>query len=465
MMGHELVFNYFGLLEDGFRELALFAAVGYLIGGIDDILIDAIWLFRSGLRRLASPPNPNPLTSDGLPQRADPGRFAVFVPAWDESAVIGPMLDNALCAYANDQVHIFVGCYPNDPLTIEMVRRRAGPRLSLIVHERDGKTTKANCLNMLFAALQLHEAATSRRFSGIVLHDAEDVVSPHEMRVFDMMVDRFGMIQLPVVPLPDAKSRWIGGHYCDEFAESHGKTQIVRQALGAALPGAGVGCMIRRDVVEALALETGGQPFAEASLTEDYELGLRLGELGFKSAFVRVGDRKRFGVVATQAHFPATLGAAVQQKARWTIGIGLAGWDRLGWGHGWAENWMRLRDRKGVLAAVVAVAGYLAATLGCLLLLAQYLIGTPPLLFGEPLGILIWVNGLMLLWRLGVRAGFVVSVYGWREGCWAIPRTVVSNVIAIMAARRAVFHYLSMRRSGRVEWDQTAHKFPDSVGQ
>ena len=44
--------------------------------------------------------------------------------------------------------------------------------------------------------------------------------------------------------------------------------------------------------------------------------------------FVRIpaepGER---GVVASRGYFPATLGAAVRQKARWLGGIAFSGWD------------------------------------------------------------------------------------------------------------------------------------------
>ncbi len=42
-------------------------------------------------------------------------------------------------------------------------------------------------------------------------------------------------------------------------------------------------------------------------------------------------------------------------------------------------------------------------------------------------------------------------------------RAVVGNVIAVMAARRAVGIYLRMRRDGVVHWDKTAHHFPAAV--
>jgi adsorption protein B len=33
------------------------------------------------------------------------------------------------------------------------------------------------------------------------------------------MIDRFDLVQLPVLPLVNPQSRWVSGHYCDEFAE------------------------------------------------------------------------------------------------------------------------------------------------------------------------------------------------------------------------------------------------------
>src|SRR3546814_5780456 len=80
------------------------------------------------------------------------------------------------------------------------------------------------------------------------------------------------MVQLPVLPLADPQSRWIGGHYLDEFAESHGKDLVVREALGASVPSAGVGCAINRNMMDRIVAMNGGRPFDEASITEDYEL-------------------------------------------------------------------------------------------------------------------------------------------------------------------------------------------------
>jgi adsorption protein B len=243
--------------------------------------------------------------------------------------------------------------------------------------DRDGPTTKADCLNHLYDALVAYEVSTGRSAAAVVLHDAEDVVHPLEFRLFDRLIGRAAVIQLPVLPLPDAHSRWISGHYCDEFAEAHVKELVVREAVGAAIPLAGVGCAIARKPLAKLAAMQDGKPFAGSSMTEDYEVGLRIGALGLKTMFVRLPARPgERGIVASRGHFPATLGSAVRQKARWLGGIALAGWDRLGWSGGLGERWMRMRDRRGPLAALLLLAAYAAAFLWSQIWLAEAL-GAP----------------------------------------------------------------------------------------
>ena len=78
--------------------------------------------------------------------------------------------------------------------------------------------------------------------------------------IFDGLIGRAAVIQLPVLPLPDPHSRWISGHYCDEFAEAHIKELVVREAIGAAIPLAGVGCAIERRALGRLAAMQDGKP-------------------------------------------------------------------------------------------------------------------------------------------------------------------------------------------------------------
>lgn len=104
------------------RELALFAGVGLLIGGLDDLLVDFAYFVVRALRPRRR------LTVAGLPS-APPRRFALLVPAWREEEVIGAMLAAALARLRGADYRIFVGCYPNDPATIAAVRAVRDPRI------------------------------------------------------------------------------------------------------------------------------------------------------------------------------------------------------------------------------------------------------------------------------------------------------------------------------------------------
>lgn len=444
-------------------ELALFAGVGFLLFALNDLLVDLIYFVRAIWRSLAVYTRYPRAFASSLPPSAEPGFIAMLVPAWDESIVIASMLRATIGRLDYSNYRIFVGRYRNDPATAAAVASVNDPRVESVEVDRDGPTTKADCLNHLYDALVAYEIETGRSATAVVLHDAEDVVHPLEFKVFDRLIGRAAVIQLPVLPLPDRHSRWVSGHYCDEFAEAHIKELVVREAVGAAIPLAGVGCAIARKPLSQLAALREGSPFAGNSMTEDYEVGLTMGELGLKTMFVRLpaspGQR---GVVASRGHFPTTLGAAVRQKARWLGGIALAGWDRLGWSGGLGERWMRMRDRRGPLAAVLLVAAYGAAFLWAQIWLAEAL-GAPVEARLDPMLVkLLIVNGWLLAWRVLMRASFTAYAYGFSEGLLSIPRLVVGNVIAILAAGRALTIHVG---GGAIRWDKTQHIFPSELPQ
>ncbi|MBA4048526.1 MAG: hypothetical protein C0476_08300 [Sphingomonas sp.] len=445
------------VLESVAREAMLFAAIGFLIGGIDDLAVDFIYLLRRGWRR--SPK----LVARGGDLRGHPTpRLAIFVPAWDEAAVIGPMLSTALARFDYPDFRIYVGTYPNDRATIDVVATIAArdARVRLVVNDRPGPTTKADNLNALWHALSRDEAGGARA-QAIVLHDAEDVVHRDELRVFARLIGRYAAVQLPVRPLIDRCARLVSGHYADEFAEAHAKQLVVREAVGAAMPLAGVGCAIARSTLEAIATARGGDPFDAGSLTEDYELGLAVAAMGGRGVLARVLDATG-EPVAVEAYFPATLDAAVKQKARWMTGIALAGWDRVGWGRPFdlGDHWMRMRDRRALLAVLVLGAAYIALVAWAALAGVRWMMGAPAVSLPVP-GWLLTTNAVLLGWRLAVRATFTGAGYGWREAIWAMPRAFVGNLIAILAARRAITRYLAMLYGGTPVWDKTAHAFPD----
>lgn len=450
-----------GVLIDGLallvRELALFAAIGFLVLGASDLLVDLIWLGLKLKQFLLRVPN---ATLETVPRPERPGRFAVFIPAWQEAAVIGAMLRHTLRAWNGGDYRLYVGCYPNDPDTIAAIKLMGDEHIRLVIGERPGPTTKADNLNAIWRAMRVDEAAGAS-FKAIVLHDAEDVVHSCELALFDRMIERFDLVQLPVVPMIEQK-RGVSAHYVDEFLEAHGKELVVRKALGAGVPSAGVGCAVSR---EALGLLAGadGVPFDRDSLTEDYEMGLKLHALGRRGTFVRLPASPGGRVIATREHFPSGWRDAVTQKSRWMAGIALSGWDRLGWSGGIAERWMRLRDRQAPLAALLLVIAYVVLLAMPLLDTIGRLSGHSVVLITPTLTILMQIAAALLVWRLVMRFAFVAGSYGLIEGLRAVPRVFVSNAIAIMAAREALGRYARARRTGKHEWGKTAHVFPEQV--
>lgn len=437
------------------HELVLFAASFFLIGALDEIAVDFayLWLRLTGRARTGR--------VDDAAMMAAPlrGRCAVFIPAWREERVIGATVVHALRVWPQRDVRLYVGCYANDPDTIAAIRLAAGEdsRLRIVIHDAAGPTSKPDCLNRLYRSLVADEAREGCAARMVVLHDAEDMVDPAALPLLDHALERVDFAQLPVIALPQRGSRWIAGHYTDEFAESHARTMVVRSTLQAGIPGAGVGCAIARGWLAKLdRRREGAGPFASGSLTEDYELGLEMATMGARSQFVRT--RATDGrLVATRAYFPRELKAAIRQKARWVHGIAFQGWDRLGWRGTPVALWMMLRDRRGPLAALLLALAYLLVVIAALeYALAAMGVKTPAPL-SPTLALLLWINFAALLWRVTARSLFTAREFGWAEGVLAVPRTVVSNTIAIIAGRRAFAAYVRSLRGELPIWEKTEH--------
>lgn len=434
------------------HELLLFAAIWFAVGILDELGIDLLWLWL----RLSGRVHTGKAPADcNAPLR---GIAAVLVPAWQEASVVGAMLTHTLRSWPQAELRVYAGCYRNDPETLKAMVAAAGdPRLRIVVHDCAGPTTKADCLNRLYDALVEDETRGGFRARSVILHDAEDMVHPAALTLLDRGLDSADFVQLPVRPEPQAGSRWIAGHYCDEFAESHGKAMVVRDWLGVGLPSAEVGCAFSRASLEAIAARRGAsEPFAAECLTEDYECGLLVGEIGGATKFLRMRDASG-ELVATREFFPAGLGPSVRQKTRWMHGIAFQGWDRLGWNARPLELWMRLRDRRAPLTAIVLAAAYLLLIISPVLFIASQFGAYRPHPVDPLLKGLLIANFAGLAWRCLLRAAFTAHEYSLGEGIMAVLRMPLANVIAIMAGRRAILAYVASLYSGRVKWDHTVH--------
>lgn len=439
------------------QELLLFAAFWFLLGAIDDIAVDLCWIWlkltgRARTRRVSGEQESAPLG----------GRAAILIAAWQEEQVIAHTVRHALSVWQQDDFTLYVGCYGNDPETISAAMSAAGndPRVRIVIHENAGPTTKADCLNRLYGALSDDERRYGYRFKSIVLHDSEDMVHPAELAVIDAALSEVDFVQLPVRPEPQPASRWVGGHYSDEFTESHAKALVVRDALGAAIPAAGVACGFSRDIMERIArrrrAQGGPGPFASECLTEDYELGVLVRREGGRSRFLRARDDNA-QLVATRAYFPARLEDSVRQKTRWIHGIAFQGWDRLGWGTRLADWWMALRDRRGPLTAIVLACGYVLLVIEGLLGLARLSGWQATTIISPVLKGMLVLCFVSFVWRGVFRVAFTAREYGPTEGIRALLRIPVANFIAIVAGRRALWRYIQTLRGAAVTWDKTRH--------
>lgn len=136
-------------MADAAGELALFAAVGFLLFSLDDLLVDGIYfagrLWRRGEWRDAG----------AVTTSERPGWLVVFIPAWDEAAVIGRMLAATLERFSYPDYSLLVGHYRNDPATAAAIREASARdgRVVPVEVPRMGPTTKADCLNHLYGIM------------------------------------------------------------------------------------------------------------------------------------------------------------------------------------------------------------------------------------------------------------------------------------------------------------------------
>lgn len=454
--------------------LALFSGIVFAISGVTDLFFDLSFMVYS-IRRFFLGRDWKPLTLDRLEAR-EQQRIAIFIAAWQESDVIAKTLMNACETIQYKNYDIFVGTYPNDPATQSEVDRVAklNDHVHKVVTPENGPTNKASNLNYVFKALEEYELQTGNYYDIIVMHDSEDVIHPYSLLVYNYLIPRMDMIQIPVFPIALPLHKTTHWTYADEFAENHTKNMLVREIAGGFVPSAGVGTAFTKRAFMMLAIQNPDGVFSTDTLTEDYQLGLRMNLSGIRSAFVNVNlkepSRKENELsdwVATRAVFPTNLKRAVRQKTRWNIGIIFQGWQNLGWEGAWPVKWNLFQDRKALISTPVSFLAYL---IFFYLLLYNALarlstINMPVLIVNRSLlWYLVLISTVFMVWRALNRAYAVNKIYGFFPALTSIPRVIWGNLINFLAVTRAVYQYAINRFNKRqVAWDKTAHEFPVEI--
>ncbi len=474
--------QYYTVLE----YCAIFTAVIILISSIDDLFIDAWYWIRQIYRHLTIERRVDyrALTADDMRQQQEKP-LAIMIPAWLEYDVIAQMIENMVSVLDYRNYVVFIGTYVNDVATIAEVERmqRRYRQLQRVEVPHDGPTCKADCLNWIVQAISLHEQENNIEFAGMVLHDSEDVLHALELKFFNYLLPRKDMIQLPVMSLERNWYELVAGTYMDEFAEWHAKDLVVRESVAGMVPSAGVGTCFSRRALITLAKETQNQPFNTDTLTEDYDIGERLGRMGMRSIFAHFNVQFRvkrptwFGLgpvheliltmpLCVREFFPNTFRTAYRQKARWVLGIGLQSWEQLGWRGSLINKYLLFRDRKGIVTSFVSIFAYvLLLQFVVLYVMASTNIWTvrfPPLFrdgtWLMTVSVLITIS---LVLRVVQRMYFVTKLYGWEHGLMSAPRMIIGNFINFFAVSRAWKLFLGHLFFGtRMAWDKTMHDFP-----
>ncbi len=462
-----------------FRYVFIVLVVAFTIGGLNDFFIDLYYWGRQLYRRIFKRNLIKPLTLDQL-LKVEEKPLAMLIPAWQEAGVIKKMLLNTLNTIDYRNYFIFVGVYPNDPDTQAEVDQvsEAYPQVIKIVNSKPGPTTKAENLNEIYRGLCHFEEQTGLKFELVVLSDAEDIHHPLSFKLFNYLMPRFEMIQIPIIPLEMPWHSFVGGVYMDEFAEMHLKELIVREKIARILPSAGTSTAFWRDSLRRLEVAGNGQVFNPATLTEDYEIGIRLGKLGLPQIMLiqwvervittkgKARPKKVKELVATRAFFLTEFRKAMRQRARWVYGIAWQGLKNIGWDRNLKISYTLLRDRLAFFTNFLYMFGYLLL----IYLLTVFAVRifrpdfvVPPLVRPEEVW---WKLALVVLfflvWRIFMRFVFVSKVYGLAQAALTPIRIVVGNVLNFASSMLALLWLIRAVSTRREQtWIKTEHEFPE----
>ncbi len=423
----------------------LLSALIVFIFIMDDLFID--WL--SLLLKL-KPTGMNNSISDRDRER----KLAIMVANWKEEEVLAQMVQANSGILLDENTHIFLGVYPNDEATKTVAESLANSiaNVHCVINRKNGPTYKGQMLDELINGILDFEKENKLRFDAFIMHDSEDLIDPSSLLLYRQNLSNYDFIQTPVLSFNRHSLNFVGGTYLDEFAEIHSKDLLVRQATKAAIPSAGVGTCMKRNLVLYFRDLQEGALFPHKDLTEDYILGLRASQFGFRSLFACYMQTFTDQLIATREFFPSSFKASIRQKARWTMGICYQGWQRLGWFGEFNQRYFLWRDRKAILAPFVSI--------NCLVLLSVEMIIDPDVDD-------IFINGLLLsnlvfmLFRIVMRMKWVKFHHGTKQSLlvpirW--PLAITINTCAGILAGKDFF--VNQVLGKEVQWKKTQHTFP-----
>lgn len=464
--------HYLSFLDSCFYVLSLV----FLISGIEDLFVDVCFICQK-VKQWISPRQDSEggeiRCLDHLRSLAE-SKIAIMVPAWQEEAVIAQMLRNNTQTLEYENYLFFVGCYQNDQATQDAVDSVMGDLTNVrkVIVREDGPTCKADCLNWIMMGIREEAERSGVPFRLVIMHDAEDLIHPLELKLFNAKREGSDLIQLPVRPLIAQWNHMVGGTYMDEFAETHTKDMSVRSLLCGIVPSAGVGTAFSAASLMALAEARGGHVFNIESLTEDYDISYTLAPYTRRETFERVYlpvDAAQAGsmvdpaeaLVAVEEYFPTKFWSAVRQRTRWNIGIFYQGFSLLVWRGNFFLKYYFFRDRKGIVTNLLALPAYLLM-LNILIVFILSLFGLCSAYYVDIPMWMIYLNLGLLGNRIIQRMIFTGINYGLLQSILSLPRIFIANALNCVSTFRATVIFIKSKFTHKpIGWDKTSHTYPD----
>ncbi len=484
MNAYEIILIVYFLMWYALVALVIF----FVLSGLDDLFIDMYYWIYYFIRKWNTR-HFEPLTYQKLIAKKEQW-IAILVPCWNEANVIGTMLQHNCNSIDYHHYVFFVGVYPNDPDTVAEVREieRKNKHVKCVINTTPGPTNKAKNLNIVYQYVKEYEHTFGETFDIFVFHDSEDIIHPRSFLLYNYLMPRNEMIQIPIFPLEVPYHKFTHWLYADEFSENHTKDIIVREAIHGHVPSAGVGTAFTRKVLQLLEDPILKTPFSTDSLTEDYRTSLAIRMHNLKQIFVtqkvirlawrkkglfrkRYVEKPEQEFIATRALFPMHYRKSVRQKARWIIGIVFQEWGHTKWPKQWVIRYTLAHDRKSFITHFINGIGYVVFFFW---LMYSYLAHENPIYpsLQEQLYFYPWVwwlivfVTLLMLQRMIQRVISVIRVYSWIPAFLSIPRVFYGNLINFHALCRAYYIYFTTSKntgsSKQPSWDKTEHFFPGS---
>ena len=202
--------------------------------------------------------------------------------------------------------------------------------------------------------------------------------------------------------------------------------------------------------------------FNDINLTEDYELGFRFHELGFKTGFfnVKLDEDDDSSRIATAEFFPNTFWAAVKQRSRWVAGIVFQNWKSHKWSGNLVTKYFLFRDRKSVFSffsAFLSNVVLLYLVFAVISKIFQWTHVNSLVGHSSVLWLLMISNLVFMISRLSHRFIFTYNWYGFSYAFFSLFRLPVDTIVNFFAIARSFSVYKNTKSKAKVVWDSTTH--------